>query len=219
MIKAAIATYREDLTRAGAIDDATIEELVDHLEASIEANVAAGATDFEAIRDARAGLGEPAIIARECATVRSGFGPRPATWRAWSAAALCLLWCAVVANAGWFHEGAGYGIMILGSVTAMALALRIPQATAFATGYAGAALACSVIRWCLFPPWNAQFSTDSELREHYLVSIAVPAFEAAAFAILAWRSRPNRWTLAMSALGVVAYIQLAAQVGRLPTAN
>src|SRR5687767_9933234 len=87
-----IASYRAELEREGSLDPATIDELEDHFRESIAARTRFGATLEAAVAEARAAIGDPRALARECGRARTSFAPRPDRWVAWGLVGLMIAW-------------------------------------------------------------------------------------------------------------------------------
>lgn len=129
--------FRAELERE-SVAAASIDELVEHLREIIDARIAAGDDVTTAIRMARDRLGDAKSLARECARVRSTFGPKPPRTVAWSAAALVVLWFALWSTLEPNLLVGRFTVVL--SVVLVALVLRSPQALGFVLGFAASTL-------------------------------------------------------------------------------
>ena len=187
-IETEVALYRAGMTAAEPIEPATLDELCEHLRLAIEQRVAAGEPIEVAIARARAELGEPRRLARECSRVRGSFGPALSPVRAGTAAVLVLVWYAVVL--GW---GVGHVIatpsLFLAPLVLLGLAARLPHVAALVAGVAAGTVADYIIgiavdRAVALGPWQG---AELAICLAGLVVLVPP--------------QPSRWFLAMFAFG------------------
>ena len=86
--EAGIKAYRRALHTEAEIARGDLDEIEDHLRSLALELRANGLTGLEAVTEAARRIGEPALVAREHARVRSAFGARLTRLRSWGAAAL-----------------------------------------------------------------------------------------------------------------------------------
>lgn len=196
-IEVAVACFRAEL-ELEALEAGTVDELEDHYREAIAAHEAKGMSRAMAIRIAGAEVGDLRVVARECARVRSNFGPRPTQLVAWTAAALTLVWIAMhyrpvpFGSPFSFHAGE---IFVAGcAAVAIALVFRSPQALALVLGFviAGFANVGSYALSMLEHRWPIVFHDSLPV-------------ELAILALIATRGpRITRAALAMAAIGWMA---------------
>jgi hypothetical protein len=193
----AIALYRAELAADQSLGDATLDELTEHLRTAIDARLAAGDDEATAIETARRELGDPRVLARECARVRSSVGPRTPHVRAWGAAALSALWL-------WLAFWPGFGHVtppvVVGSIVVVAaLVARLPQTAAFLFGMVIAMIVgdlSSLLVWTNDGTWIPQG-----------VDIPTTIVEIAMLVLLGWGYRPSRGAKVMIGLGAVCLVE------------
>jgi hypothetical protein len=86
----AIEQYRHALTAEAALARGDLDEIEDHLRALATELRGSGLDAGAAVAEAARRLGDPPVIAREHARVRTTFGAKLPRWRAWGAAGLLL---------------------------------------------------------------------------------------------------------------------------------
>ena len=87
-VDAAIEAYRAELVAEAELAGADLAEIEDHLRSLVDDLRRAGLSSERAVTEAVRRLGEPRLVAREHARVRSAFGAKLSRARAWSATAL-----------------------------------------------------------------------------------------------------------------------------------
>lgn len=193
---------RDELRRLG-VDDGAIDELADHAAAIVEERRAAGDDEATAQAVARARMGEPAVLAREYARARPGFGAAPSHAAAWiggGALAVYFVLGPLAAAALRLDRGldtqlaSDLGALVRGPAliaTAMVIALawRAAPAAAYLLGCA----LCELSRWVI----NDLFGGVSS---GHGWSIAAGLLLLVACVALA-RGRFTRWRGAAVALG------------------
>jgi hypothetical protein len=202
LVERAVTAYRVVLARQ-ALEPATLDELEDHFREAIARQIAAGSAPVAAIREARASLGDPQMLARECGRVRTNFAPRPDRWVAWVLVGLMIAWyVALVAASEANPDGMPLalpigGRFVLGSLAvAIALSFRSPQAVAIVAGFACARLSTQ-IPLALYDldvhtvPHQTMFVSPVLLVELAILGLVIargPRFTRGSFAIalLAW---------------------------------
>ena len=198
-----IASYRAELVREGALDPDTLDELEDHFRESIASRTRLGMNLEAAVAEARAALGEPKVLARECGRVRTSFAPRPERWVSWVLVGLMITWYVALLSDSKINP---YGMplalpiggrFVLGSiVVAIALSFRSPQALAIVAGFACARLSTQ-IPLALYDldvhavPHQTMFVSPVLLVELAILGLVItrgPRFTRGSFAIalLAW---------------------------------
>jgi hypothetical protein len=193
MRDAAVRRWRRELESHG-LDRSTVEELVVHFEAALDARLAGGDSITSAVDAARRDLGEPAAIAREHARVRSGFGPRPSRLTAWIAVSALITYTAIFLP-NYFngtgllpHLFTGPAAMRTTAILAL-LVFRSPQAAAYLFGATASELSLLLANSL----HTAVLAGDARGTAELVLLVG-------ACAMLATR-RPTRWYVSTAALG------------------
>lgn len=133
----AIESYRAELAAEAELARDDLAELEDHLRTLIDDLRATGLSSEQAITAARQRLGDPALLAREHARVRTPFGARLSRARAFSAGTLFLVY--VIAS--WLAHSPRLDIWVhmvgIGVVLGVALFARLSWARAAVAGVVG----------------------------------------------------------------------------------
>ena len=195
--------FRAELERE-SVAAASIDELVEHLREIVDARVAAGDDVASAIQTARDRLGDPKSLARECARVRSTFGPKPSRSVAWLLVGLIATFYALVLGIN--VQIAQNGQFRIAIIIVIALALRSPHAVAFVLGCAASTslwLARAIVY--LWGDWW----TNDEARSLILML----ALSIAVIVLIAKSTRLTRASLGLAALGFALYGTNAGALG------
>lgn len=153
----AIAEYRSELEAEADLAREDLVELEDHLRTLIDDLRATGASSEQAIAQARLRLGDPKLLAREHARVRSPFGAKLSRARAWSAGGLFL----GMVGLGWWLYGRPFSSwfaiqLVLGACLSIGVIARLAWARAAMFGYVAynlvhVGIAAIVFEYRLFP--------------------------------------------------------------------
>ncbi len=134
----AVSEYLSELEAEAELAREDLAELEDHMRSLVEELRATGASTEDAIAQAKRRIGDPKLIAREHARVRSPFGAKLSRARAWSAGGLFL--ALVVLNFVMFAGRSSYfGVFVIetviGGVMGIALVTRLAWARAAVAGF------------------------------------------------------------------------------------
>ncbi|HEY4059429.1 MAG TPA: permease prefix domain 1-containing protein [Kofleriaceae bacterium] len=125
-LEAAVAAYREQLRAEADLGKTDLAEIEDHLRDLITELRDHGMPLAEATREAATRLGDPRVIAKEHARVRTPFGAKLPRWRAWIAAAAVIAQVICV-----LHGAAGF---VTGPLEIVQLALGVGFAVGIVFG-------------------------------------------------------------------------------------
>ena len=190
MREAAARDLRRQFESHG-IDGPDLDELIEHFESVVDAELATGSELDNAIATALARLGEPAIIARENARVRSTFGPRPSRVASFSAVVALVAVTLISHSDGRLYLLNDFivGPAVLRTVALVALlAFRSPQAAAYLFG----ATSCELGLWLANGLHTGLIDGDARATAQMILFVG-------ACVVLA-SHRPTRWFVATAAL-------------------
>jgi hypothetical protein len=189
MRETAARQLRRQLESHG-VDGSTIDELVEHFESVVDAQLAAGSKVDDAIATALARLGEPAALAREHARVRSAFGPQPSRLASSTAVVALIAASLISPTDGWLSLDdfiAGPAALRTAALVAV-FVFRSPQAAAYLFG----ATLCELGLWLANGLHTGLVEADPR-------STALLVLLVGICAVLGPR-RPTRWFVATAAL-------------------
>lgn len=138
VVETAIARYRAELTTEAELAASDLDEIEDHLRTLAGDLRDEGMPAALAVTEAAQRLGDPVVLAREHARVRSPFGAKLSRMRAWSAAipiAIMLAWSVIPR----LQQSGDFGALLrpdilLGGILLVALVARLSWARGILLG-------------------------------------------------------------------------------------
>lgn len=190
MREAAARDLRRQFESHG-IDGPDLDELIEHFESVVDAELETGSDLDNAIATALARLGEPATIAREHARVRSTFGPKPSRVASFSAVVALIAATIISRSDGSLDLLNDFivGLTVWRTAALVALlAFRSPQAAAYLFG----ATSCELGLWLTNGLHTGLIDGDARATAQMILLVGA--------CVVLGSHRPTRWFVATAAL-------------------